>query len=109
MDALASEPDFWTDQRAAQKVGREAEALRDELETWNGVLRRADDLLELGELAQESGDDEMTAGLDAEFTELEKDYERLRTSLMFSGPYDASDAIVSISAGAGGTKDESEA
>ena len=97
MDALASVPDFWTDQRAAQKVGREAESLRDELATWNGVLRRTDDLLELGELAQESGDDEMTAGIDSEFTQLEKDYERLRTSLMFSGAYDQSAAILTIS------------
>jgi peptide chain release factor 2 len=104
LDALASEPDFWTDQRAAQKVGREAESLRDELATWNGVLRRADDLLELGELAQESGDDEMTAGIDSEFTQLEKDYERLRTSLMFSGAYDQSAAILTITAGAGGTE-----
>ena len=46
----------------------------------------------------------MTAGIDSEFTELEKDYERLRTSLMFSGAYDQSAAILTITAGAGGTE-----
>ena len=78
--------------------------MRDELTTWQGVLHRADDLLELAELAQESGDDEMTAGIDAEYTALDKDYERLRTSLMFSGEYDQNAAILTITAGAGGTE-----
>jgi len=78
--------------------------LRDELTTWQGILRRADDLLELAELAQESGDDEMTAGIDDEYTALNKDYERRRTSLMFSGEYDQNGAILTITAGAGGTE-----
>jgi len=78
--------------------------VRDELTTWQGVLHRADDLLELAELAQESGDDQMTAGIDAEYTGLDKDYERLRTSLMFSGEYDQNAAILTITAGAGGTE-----
>ena len=78
--------------------------MRDELTTWQGILRRADDLLELAELAQESGDDEMTAGIDDEYTALNKDYERLRTSLMFSGEYDQNGAILTITAGAGGTE-----
>jgi len=46
----------------------------------------------------------MTAGLDAEFASLQSDYDRLRTSLMFSGEYDQNDAIVTITAGAGGTE-----
>ncbi len=78
--------------------------MRDELTTWQGVLHRADDLLELAELAQESGDHEMTAGIDTEYTALDKDYERLRTSLMFSGEYDQNGAILTITAGAGGTE-----
>jgi peptide chain release factor 2 len=46
----------------------------------------------------------MATGLDSEFTLLQKDYGRLRTSLMFSGEYDAHDAILTITAGAGGTE-----
>ena len=46
----------------------------------------------------------MTSGLDDEFKSIESDYNRLRTSLMFSGDYDESDAIVTITAGAGGTE-----
>jgi peptide chain release factor 2 len=46
----------------------------------------------------------MDVGVEAEFRTLEADYERLRTSLLFSGEYDESEAIITISAGAGGTE-----
>jgi peptide chain release factor 2 len=46
----------------------------------------------------------MTEGLDDEFTSLNSEYDRLRTSLMFSGEYDDHDAILTITAGAGGTE-----
>jgi len=85
-------------------VLREAESLRDEITTWNAVVERANDLLELAQLADESGDPEMTSGLDREFASLQADYDRLRTSLMFSGDYDDHDAILTITAGAGGTE-----
>ncbi len=46
----------------------------------------------------------MASGLDTEMASLEKEFGRLRTSLLFSGPYDERNAIISISAGAGGTE-----
>ena len=83
---------------------REAEGLRDELATWNKVIDESDDLLELAQLAEESGDADMVSGLEADYTRLSADYDRLRTSLMFSGDYDEDDAILTITAGAGGTE-----
>jgi len=85
-------------------VLRTAEGLREEIETWRSLTSRADDLLELAQLAQDSGDDEMLAGLDDEYVALTADFARQRTSLLFSGPYDDRNAIVTISAGAGGTE-----
>jgi peptide chain release factor 2 len=46
----------------------------------------------------------MAADLDAEYASVSADYDRMRTSLLFSGPYDERNAIVSINAGAGGTE-----
>jgi peptide chain release factor 2 len=46
----------------------------------------------------------MTAELDEESAALLADYDRLRASLMFSGEYDERSAILSITAGAGGTE-----
>jgi peptide chain release factor 2 len=58
----------------------------------------------LGQISLDTGDAEMTAGLEADYAALARDYDRLRTSLLFSGPYDEHDAILSITAGAGGTE-----
>ena len=83
---------------------RSAEGLRDELATWRSLIQRADDLLELAELVDESADPEMTAGLESELRALTADFDRQRTSLLFSGDYDESNSILSITAGAGGTE-----
>jgi peptide chain release factor 2 len=55
-------------------------------------------------MADDEGETDMAAGLDAEYTTMTAEYERLRTSLMFSGDYDQHDAILTITAGAGGTE-----
>ncbi len=97
-------PGFWDDQRAAQKVLREAEALRGEATLWRGLEKRADDLLELLALLDESPDAETQTEVDQEADALAAEFERERTLLLFSGDYDTKNAVVSISAGAGGTE-----
>ena len=42
--------------------------------------------------------------MDTEYAELDAAYARLRTELLFSGEYDERDALLTISAGAGGTE-----
>ncbi len=81
---------------------RQAEDLRDELAIWRDLEARARDLAELAELAEI--DPAMETGLEREYDELARDYAARRTSLLFSGPYDESAAILTISAGAGGTE-----
>jgi peptide chain release factor 2 len=71
---------------------------------WRGFERRAEDLLTTLELVEETGDSELTAELDREVCALEADFARERTALLFSGEYDLGGAILSISAGAGGTE-----
>jgi peptide chain release factor 2 len=104
LDEQASQPNFWADTREAKRVLREADGLRQELAAWNGLVSRADDLAELSEMAVGSGDAELESGVESEYREIDRDYQRLRMGLLFSGEYDASDAIISISAGAGGTE-----
>ena len=104
LDERSSQPDFWNDSREAKRVLRAADGLREELSVWNDLISRADDLAELAELAEGAGDAELDAGVEAEYDVVEAEYERMRTSLLFSGEYDDSDAFISISAGAGGTE-----
>jgi len=85
-------------------VLREADGLRAEIERWSGLLSRAEDLGTTLELAQESGDAELEVEVDLTVDDLDKDFGRERTELLFSGEYDSRPAILSISAGAGGTE-----
>jgi peptide chain release factor 2 len=104
LEAQTTEPGFWDDQRGAQKVLREANGLRSEIELWRGIEQRVDDVLATLELVEESADPELTAELEREADALAADFERERTSLLFSGEYDERSALLSISAGAGGTE-----
>ncbi len=83
---------------------RQAESLRDEINAWQSLVARADDLRELGQLAADADDTPMAAEVEREYETIVAEFERRRTSLLFSGPYDERSAIVSISAGAGGTE-----
>jgi peptide chain release factor 2 len=53
---------------------------------------------------EESADPELSAELDREAGALEADFARERTALLFSGEYDERSALLTISAGAGGTE-----
>ncbi|HEX7223854.1 MAG TPA: peptide chain release factor 2, partial [Candidatus Limnocylindrales bacterium] len=75
-----------------------------EIELWRGIEERVDDVLATLELVEESADPELTAELEREADALAADFERERTSLLFSGEYDERSALLSISAGAGGTE-----
>jgi len=83
---------------------REAEGLRGELATWGDLNTRAGDLLAAVELLMEAPDADLEAELERDAASLETDYLRERTALLFSGEYDDRPALLSISAGAGGTE-----
>jgi peptide chain release factor 2 len=85
-------------------VLREAEALREEISLWQSLQKRAADLVELIDLLAESPDPETEADVEREADALSRDFARERTLLLFSGDYDAKNAVLSISAGAGGTE-----
>jgi peptide chain release factor 2 len=68
------------------------------------MLSRVEDLETGLELLGEGDDAELSAELDRSFAELSRDFDRERTALLFNGEYDARPAIVTISAGAGGTE-----
>jgi peptide chain release factor 2 len=95
------EPGFWDDADAAAKVGAEHARLTRRLETFRRVVADADDLEALIELAEE--DEELARELDAQLESVEQRLLALEEERLFSGPYDAGDAIVTINAGAGGT------
>ena len=71
---------------------------------WQGLLARAADLEAAVELLGEAPDADLEAELERNAASLETDFARERTTLLFSGEHDDRSAILTISAGAGGTE-----
>jgi peptide chain release factor 2 len=95
------EPGFWDDPEAAGKVGSEHARVGRRLETYETLNRDVEDLEGLIELADE--DEELASELDETFASVEQRLETLEEERLFTGRYDAGDALVTVNAGAGGT------
>jgi len=102
LDKQAAEPDLWSDPTAAQQVMRELSSLRDELQPWLDVDRRVKDSLELLDLAALEDDQSVLREVEVETERLAKETDQLEFKLRLNGPYDRSDAIVTITVGLGG-------
>ncbi|HWB38984.1 MAG TPA: peptide chain release factor 2 [Candidatus Saccharimonadales bacterium] len=89
------QPDFWNDPAAAQQTSKEVAKLKSRVEPWTGL---ADEVAVLAELTA-AGDETM----ESELQKLQEQFNGLKDELKFSGPYDDHDAILTLSAGAGGT------
>jgi len=85
-------------------VVREAQGLREEVDMWRALEKRIDDLEELQELLADTPDADTEAEVARDADRLAREFDRERTLLLFSGEYDAKNAVVTISAGAGGTE-----
>jgi peptide chain release factor 2 len=104
IDALEREmqaPEFWNDQHAAARVSAEHARATRKLEAWRALEAEVADLDALVELAQE--DDSMADELDGQLATAEARLAELEEERLFSGRYDAGDALVTVNAGAGGT------
>ena len=103
-------PDFWENREEAVKILKEVEDLEKEVIKWEEFIKEVRELEEFVAFAQHEAEaveneadtvlhDEMQLKLD----ELEAKFQMLEFTILFSGPYDRSQAILSIHAGTGGT------
>lgn len=99
MEKQAAAPDLWDDPQSAQKLMQAMSRLKEEVERWQKLSQQVNDALELAQLDGDDLGDELTE----EFNRLQALTEKMELQAVFSGPYDAADAILSIHAGAGGT------
>jgi peptide chain release factor 2 len=98
LEAQMGEPGFWDDQQRAAEISSEHSRVTKRLERYERLRREYDDAKELLEM-----DGDMAAEIQASLDPLERELERLQEDALFSGGYDAGDAVVTIQAGTGGT------
>lgn len=92
--------DFWTDTRKAAEVSQQAADLRREIETWETLNRELEELMELERLDDPSLKEE----IEKKTRNLVEQFSKLEFQTLFSGEHDASNAIIAIHAGSGGTE-----
>lgn len=102
LEAESFAEDFWSDNRKAQALMQQLNALREEVNTWEGIAAQLQDLHGLAQLMEDEPDEEMQAEVAQSAQAIEQDIEKLQFSLMLSGEHDESNAILSIHAGSGG-------
>lgn len=91
-------PEIWHNPAYAKEQTKKLASLKVMVQPWLTLRIQVNDLIELLEIA----DDELLAEFDGQVVALEKEYDQLKQQLMFNGRYDAGDAILRLSAGAGG-------
>ncbi|HEX9408917.1 MAG TPA: peptide chain release factor 2 [Methylomirabilota bacterium] len=106
IDQEMSAPSFWDDGRKAQALVQERADLARTVGRFKELVREAEDLRVLWEMATEAGDESETAGIEQGLIALQKDLEAFSVKIVLSGPQDRKNAILSIHPGAGGTESQ---
>jgi peptide chain release factor 2 len=99
-------PDFWDDQKAAQTVISEANALKDLVGQFKSLEERYENLEVTYELVKEEPDEELQQELEAEVKQLAKEFSEFELQLLLNEPYDKNNAILELHPGAGGTESQ---
>jgi peptide chain release factor 2 len=91
--------DFWSDQTKAQAAMKQQSSLQARVEPWRSLESQVTEALELAQM----NDASVHAELQSQCSKLEATFNELKRDLQFNGPYDSSNVILAIHAGAGGT------
>jgi peptide chain release factor 2 len=103
LEQLASQPDFWDDQKQAQIQMRQLDEVKAQLEQLSQWRAAVDDGKATLELYDLEPDAELLAEANAGLQKLKADLDRWELERLLSGTYDKEGAVISINAGAGGT------
>jgi len=99
LDALMATPEIWNNPTDAQAKSKQLAAMRAVVDPWVTLQAQTNDIAELMDL----DDDSLLGEFEGQIIALEREFESLRKDLLFDGPYDDHNAIIRLSAGAGGT------
>lgn len=99
LELQSQSPDFWSNSDQAQAVQKEIAKLQRRTAPWLTLQTKLGELDELLQLSDQT----LEAELAKDISICSESFKALKDELKFSGPYDDHDAILTISAGAGGT------
>ena len=105
LEKQMQDKDFWQEQNKARAISQLAADLREEINKWDNFQQQIQELEELILAAQKEKtiDDTLEEELEQRLRELEQKFSRLEFLILFNEKFDASNAILTIHAGTGGT------
>lgn len=102
--ALMESPDFWNDQKKAQKIIKSNNMMKDLVETHKAVSSALEDLQASIDELSSSFDEDMNELVQEEYVETMEKFSEFEVRVLLSGPYDDHNVILEIHPGAGGTE-----
>ena len=106
LNAEVENPDLWNDAHAAQNLMRERTRLVQAIESYRALEQELADHVELIELGEAEGDDQVVAESEAALAKLQARAARLQVQSLLSAEADANDSYLEVHAGAGGTESQ---
>lgn len=103
-NALIEDPNLWNDPAKAQKLMRERQALLDALSTYKLIDSGLKDNVELIELGEMEGDQEIIVEAEKALKDLVPLAQAKELEALLDGEADSNDTFLEINAGAGGTE-----
>lgn len=100
LEAEVANPEIWTNPDYARQQNETLAHLTDEVQPWKLLKVQVGDLSELAQINDES----LLEELETQLTASENDLRKLKQALRFQGKYDALNAIIRITSGAGGVE-----
>lgn len=104
LEGQSSQPDFWNDPKAAQGVVREMARLRARVQPWLELDKRRSDIEEFLEILALEPDDDLEKEAHSNVKAFLKDLDQYELQTLLGGEHDDRNALVEISAGAGGSE-----
>jgi len=103
-NALSESPEFWNDQKKAQKLMRERQILVSQIDTYKNLSLELQEHIDLIELAELEEEEEILQESQLNLQKLLIFVEKKEIEALLDGEADANDSFLEINAGAGGTE-----
>ena len=100
LEVEVANPEIWKNPDTAREKNEQLAKLKEKVEAWSVLKVQLTDIAELLEL----GEDDLALEIDEQIAAMEDNFNELKQSLKFTGPYDHNGAILRLTAGAGGTE-----
>ena len=103
-NAMAEDPNLWDDPERAQKLMRDRQMHVDAMDRYTSMKQEMSDNIELIELGDMEGDDEVVKEAEAALSKLAERAAKAELDALLDGEADGNDTFLEINSGAGGTE-----